>query len=404
MIQKIQATQVLKKTLELEKDKKIICHEGGSRSSKTWSIFQYYILKALQGEKFTLTIARANLTWVKATLLKDLQEIVEKYNLPISPEINTKRPDQIYQVMGGEFAFFGLDYPEKLHGRKQTYAWLNEVMEIGKKQFDQIEMRTEKGMVLDYNPTDDMHWVFDLQKRGDVGVIKSTMLDNPFLPQSIIDKIKGYEPTPENIASGTADLYMWEVYGKGNKARLQGAIFENWDIVEDVPEQARFVGLGLDFGYTNDPTAIVEMYMMDDEIYWNQLEYKKGLTNQNIIARLKELQISPETLVVADSAEPKSIEEIRLGNFNIKGVAKGQDSINFGIDLLKQKRMHITKRSIDLENELRKYKWMEDKNGVLINRPIDSWNHLIDACRYIAMEVLGGNRVAVVGSLGRLLG
>jgi phage terminase large subunit len=309
--------------------------------------------------------------------------------IEVSPEVNPNRPEQIYYVNGSEFAFFGLDYAEKLHGRKQDWAWINETMEVGKKQFDQLEMRTTKGIILDYNPYDDLHWVFELQKRPDVTVIKSTMLDNPFLPKAIINKIKSYEPTPENIKNGTADNYMWEVYGKGEKARLQGTIFNNWDLIEDIPEEAKFMGIGLDFGYSNDPTAVVELFMMDDELYFNQLLYEKGLTNQEIAEKLKELEVDYSKEIYADSSEPKSIEEIRRAGFDIKPVEKGSDSINYGIDIMKSRKMHITRKSTELEVELRRYKWSEDRAGRILNKPVDAYNHGIDACRYISMMKLG---------------
>src|SRR5687768_13761319 len=152
---KMKATKVLKWTLEMEPHKKIICHEGGSRSSKTFSIFQFFLLKALSGQKLTITIARDKLTWIKTTLLKDFAEITDMYGIEVYPTINPNRQDQIYYINGSELAFFGLDYPQKLHGRKQDWFWLNEVMEINKKSFDQLEMRTRIGGIIDYNPSDD---------------------------------------------------------------------------------------------------------------------------------------------------------------------------------------------------------------------------------------------------------
>lgn len=353
-------------------------------SSKTWSIFQFFLLKALAGENITITIVRDKLSWIKSTLLKDFQEMVEKYGIAVYPEININRADQVYNINGSEFAFYGLDYAEKLHGRKQDWSWINETMEVGKKHFDQLEMRTAVGMILDYNPYDDMHWVFDLQKRPDVGVIKSTMLDNPFLDKSIIDKIKSYEPTEENIKNGTADNYMWEVYGKGEKARLIGAVFTNWDVVKEIPSEAKFLGYGMDFGYTNDPTALVAMYMMDNEPYFEEIIYRTGMTNQDIVNECKVLGIDRLAEIYADSSEPKSIEEIRRCGYNIRGAIKGQDSVMYGIDLLKQYKFHITEKSRNLELELRRYKYMEDKLGNSINRPVDAFNHGIDALRYIA--------------------
>jgi phage terminase large subunit len=385
----IQATRVFKKTIQAEKLHKIICHEGGSRSSKTWSIFQFFFLKAIRRERIRITIVRDKLTWIKSTLLLDFKEMCELYDLPVSPQINVNRSEQVYEIYGSEFAFYGLDYAEKLHGRTQDWFWINETMEVARKHFDQLEMRTKIGGILDYNPYDDSHWVFDLQKRDDVEVIKSTMLDNPFLPDAIIKKIKSYEPTPENIERGTADDYMWQVYGLGNKAKLKGAIFENWDIVEEIPEEAKFIAYGKDFGYTNDPTTLIAMYMMDNELYFDQVLYEKGLTNQDIVDRYVDLEIGKLEEIYGDSSEPKSIEEIRRRGFNIRGAKKGSDSIMYGIDLLKQYKIHITKRSVELESELRKYKYQEDKMGNTINKPVDAFNHCIDAMRYVAIMKLG---------------
>lgn len=386
----VQATGVYESIIENIDAHKILCLEGGSRSSKTWSIFQYLMFNiALAGKRETLTIVRDKLTWIRSTLLKDFEEMTLMYGIKTTPEINFQRQDQVYKINGTEFGFFGLDYPQKLHGRKQHRFWINEaVPEASKMSFDQLEQRTEIGGFVDYNPIDDQHWIFDLQKRPDVKMLKSSWRDNPFLAQPIIDKLLSYEPTPENIAQGTADLYMWEVYGQGNKARLQGTIFNNWDIVEGVPEEAKFLGYGLDFGFTNDPTAMVGLYMMDNELYADEVLYQTGMTNQDIVKYLELLEIKRNDDIVGDSAEPKSIEEIYRSGFNIYPAEKGIDSVKFGIDLLNSFKLHITRRSINLEMELRRYKYAEDKNGRSLNKPIDAFNHQIDALRYIATAKL----------------
>jgi len=387
---KIQVTRVYDRTVQAEKDGfKIICHEGGSRSSKTWSIFQFFLLKALAGENITVTIVRDRLTWIKSTLLLDFKKMCAMYDIDIKPQVNINRAEQLYEVNGSEFAFYGLDYAEKLHGRSQDWFWINEVMEVGQKHFDQLEMRTNVGAILDYNPYNDMHWVFDLHKREDVKFIKSTMLDNDFLPDQIRKKILSYKPTDENIERGTADNYMWQVYGLGNKTKLKGSVFTNWDIIDRIPQEAKFIGYGQDFGYTNDPTTLIALYTMNNELYWDQLIYKKGLTNQDIIKEYSALEVGRREEIYADSSEPKSIEEISRNGYNINPAKKGADSINFGIDILKGFKMHITKKSSDLEGELRKYKYQEDKIGNIINTPVDAFNHCIDAMRYIAVMKLG---------------
>lgn len=385
-------TRVLEQTLQEEKKSKVICHEGGSRSSKTWSISQFLILKAIAGEEITVTIVRDKLTWIKSTLLKDFQEIIKMYSLSVKPEINPNRSEQVYYLNGSEFAFYGLDYSEKLHGRKQDWSWMNEVMEIGQKHFDQLEMRTTKGMILDYNPYDDLHWVFDIQKRPDVGIIKSTMLDNPFLEQSVKNKILSYEPTEENIKNGTADEYMWQVYGLGQKARLQGLVFDRWEIAEVIPEEAKLLGYGLDFGFTNDPTAFVEIHKLDKTLYWKQLIYEVGLTNQDIVNRFKSLEIPKHSLIVPDSSEPKSIEELkRAGYSGIRPSKKGADSIRYGIDLM-QGFTHCLVKSPDVEREFGRYKWAEDRAGRRLQVPVDEFNHGIDGGRYLIAHKLGMKR------------
>jgi phage terminase large subunit len=267
-------------------------------------------------------------------------------------------------------------------------------MEAEKSSFDQLELRTTKLGILDYNPSNDTHWVFDLKKRDDVAFIQSTRVDNPFIGEAAKRKILSFEPTIENIRQGTADEYMWQVYGLGNPAKLKGAIFEKWDIVDTIPVNAKDMGIGLDFGYTNDPTAIIALYMYNNELYLDELVYEKGLVNysvnpadKSIVKFLNNLNLK-YTPITPDSAEPKSIAEIASHGFFIENVDKGKDSVVYGINLLKGYKIHITRRSINLEKELRNYKWREDKAGSITNVPIDEFNHAIDAVRYRAMRVL----------------
>jgi len=341
-----------------------------------------------------LTIARSKMTWIRSTLVVDFANIIKQLNAEgvwcdVYPEINPKRGDQTYYINGSEFAFFGLDYSEKLHGRSQDWFWLNEVMEIGRTHFDQLEMRSNIGGVIDYNPSDDEHWVFELSKRPDVEVIHSTMLDNPFLSPRITEKILSYRPTEENLKKGTADNYMWEVYGLGKKAKLEGLVFENWGVVKDIPEDAKLLGYGLDFGFSNDPTCLVAVYRYDSELYLKELIYETNLLNRDIVAIMKELGVDKQSLIVADSAEPKSIEEIRRSGFNIKGSKKGADSIRYGVALMLSHKINYTEDSINIDRERRRYKWAEDRFGKRLQNPIDEFNHGMDAIRYLCMEVLG---------------
>lgn len=410
MLKTIQTTKVFKDLNEAYKTGKynIIKLEGGSRSSKTWSIFQFLYALALNGESYDVTIARQYLQLIKDTLLRDFIETTEKYGIPVSPEINENRSTQRYQILDGntEFLFWGLDKPKKAHGKKQKITWINEAMEITNKQvFDQLEMRTEKLMIIDYNPSDDGHWVFDLDKRPDVVTLKSTQLDNPFLPIKIRRKILSYEPTPENIENGTADLYMWQVYGLGERAKLEGLVFERWYEVDAIPDGARRLGYGLDYGYSIDPTTFIGVYMYENELYLDEMLWRTGMTNQDIGVELRLLNIEPTDEIYPDEAEPKSNEELRRMGFRIRPAPKGPDSINFGIDILKQYKINITKRSLNLKKEFNRYKWATDANGDIVRgangkpKPIDEFNHGVDPTRYVASTVL--KRVQEVKVLSR---
>jgi len=378
----------------IKQEYRIIVLQGGARSSKTYSTVQNLLNLALETEKSDLqiTIARKQLSWVKTTVLNDFKLITDQYREELgevlTPPVNVRRQEQIYNFAGVEFGFFGLDDPDKLRGRKQHVTWLNEVTEIDKESFEQLEMRTTGFMILDFNPSDEDHWVFDLKSRDDVIFLYSDVSDNPFIEESIRRKIKSYEPTPENIARKTADLWRWQVYGLGIPAKLEGLIYPTWEECESIPEGARFRGIGLDFGFRTDPCACVELYTYNNSIYINELFYERGMLNSDIHNKLKEL-IDINCLIIADSSEPKSIEELRLlGCRGIRGVKKGADSINFGIKIVQQFPIFITRKSVNTIAEIKKYKLAQDRLGKNLDYPVDKDNHSMDAMRYIVMETL----------------
>ena len=384
--QPIKVTTLYAKTWNALQDDKIriIVHQGGSRSSKTVSIMQAFLtLSQTSPNSFLLNIARKFRSTITDTILRDFESETERLAIDINPEYLITRKDQRYFINNCEFNFLGLDDKQKAHGMPSDYAWLNEAIEIGREEFDQIEMRTRQKIVIDFNPSDDTSWIYDLVKRDDVIFIRSTMLDNPFLETAIRKKIQGYEPNPHNIEQGTADSYMWEVYGQGNKAKLEGAVFEDFEIIDSIPENAQYKGAGMDFGYTNDPTAIIDLWTLDNTVIYDELVYQTKLQNSDISKELKRLDFKISTNIWADSSEPKSIAEIQGDNFNVKAVTKGPDSIRNGINNMKAHKIYLTKRSVNLEREFRKYKWKEDKNGKSLNEPIDAFNHGIDAARYV---------------------
>jgi phage terminase large subunit len=385
---KIQAGQTLRDLLS--SSAKIKSLRGGSRSGKTWGIIYYLIIycqnASKKGEQKTITIARQKLTWLKATLLKDFIQVLKR--LEIYRDSDFHKSEMTYNLFGCEIGFFGLDEPQKLHGRKQDVFWINEAIEATIDDFDQLEMRTAEFGILDYNPSVTKHWIYDrVESRPDCDMFHSTMLDNPFLEQSIIDKIKSYEPNSINLQRGTADDNKWKIYGLGVPAQVEGVVFTNINFVKDMPQGKRWIGL--DFGFTNDPTAIVEVTQSNGEIYVNELAYERGLTNADISKVMESKGVHRTSLIVADSAEPKSIEELRRMGWNIIAVTKGQGSVNFGIDILRSKRINITENSLNFKIEAENYTWRKDRRtGEWLNVPIDDFNHLWDALRFVAMETM----------------
>jgi len=411
----IEAGEVYVKTMDAANDPavKVIANEGGARSSKTWSNLILLIAvcfaqsnKAeglerfyMPDTKYKITISRARLTWLRSTVLLDFEEILTKYNIPHYPAVNINRPDQTYYINGNTISFIGLDEKMKLHGRKQHIFWLNEAMETKYASFYHLAIRTSILFLLDYNPSAIDHWIYDkVIGRDDCAFIHSTMLQNPFLEATIREEILRSEPTDANIKTGTADQTLWNIYGLGLRSAIGGLIFPNITIVKDFPEDAKRVARGLDFGYVNDATAVIRCGIFEGGLYMDEEIYETGLVNihnakapqmRSIEKRLSKAGIKTYDEVVADSAERKSIAELRGAGFNFIAAKKGAGSVNHGIDIIKRYPLFITERSVNLLKEQRNYKWAEHAaTGELTNTPVDAFNHGFDAVRYYAQHKL----------------
>jgi len=381
----MQGTVVLERLLNSTAKIKLL--EGGSRSSKTWSIIQEILLICQASEGLEFTITREKLTWLKSTVVKDFGKVLHMYGIPIHPTINTRRSEQEYNLLGNEIAFIGADEEKKLSGRSQDYYWMNEVFGMTKMQHDQLEMRTSVGGWIDYNPIAVRMWAYDLEDRPDVELIRSTILDNPFAPDEVVRKIMGYEPTPANIKNGTADPYMWDVYGLGKRAKLKGLIYDNVKIVDAMPADLKKRGYGLDFGFTNDPSALIDCGLHGGEIYLDEIIYDTGMTNPEIYQDARNNGVDMNRYAYADDSAPKDIRELNnLGWRGVKEAKKGK--INHGIQVVQQYPINITRRSTGLRNEADRYKWALDRAGENLNKPVDKFNHGWDAVRYWAINEL----------------
>lgn len=350
---------------------KIVANQGGTRSGKTYSILQLLIFEyALKQTGRIFTIVRKTLPSIKLTVLRDFLEILDTHDM--YDETAHNKSDHTYKLNGNLFEFVSLDQPQKKRGAKRNILFCNEANELTYEDFFQLLVRTEEKIYLDYNPSDAHHWLYDkVIPRDDCTFIKSTYRDNPFLPQTLVQEIERLKTTDDNY---------WRVYGLGERGQSQSLVFSRFNEVKDV--QGKFIAYGLDWGYSSDPTALVAIYKDEDNLYIHELLHERGLTNQDIAEKLRGLGIDRRDEIYADSAEPKSIEELHRMGFNCKPCIKGKGSIELGIDTLRRHTLHVTETSLNLINELRNYKYIQDKSGRLTNKPVDAFNHLIDATRY----------------------
>ena len=286
------------------------------------------------------------------------------------------KSDLKYRFLNGSFIeFFSADQPDKLRGARRHVLFVNECNNIDFESYNQLAIRTRDFIYLDYNPTQEF-WVHtELMKDEDSDFVLLTYKDNEALDPAIVREI---EKAKEKAKTSAYWANWWKVYGLGEVGSLEGVIFTNWKQIDTVPTEANYLGNGLDFGYSNDPTAIIDFYEWNDKIIWDERLYQKGMLNSQIANVLKQNNL----ITIAESAEPKSIAEIKLHGVNIIPTEKGADSIQFGIQLIQDKEFLVTKSSLNLIKELRGYTWRTDKTGKSLNVPIDDLNHAIDASRY----------------------
>ena len=357
---------------------RITCLQGGTRSSKSYSLAQLFIVKCLENTGKTYTICRKTLPALKGTAYRDMIQILKEQEL--YTEENHNKSELSYSLNGNLLEFISVDQPQKIRGRKRNCLWLNEANEFTYEDWQQLILRTTEKIYLDYNPSDPYSWIYDkVITRDDCTFLKSTYLANPFLDEDTIAEIERLKDL---------DPDYWRVYGMGEIGTIQTMIFRNFELVDDV--QGRLIGYGLDFGFTNSPSALVAVYQSDDNLYIKEMLYEKRLTNTDLANKLREFRIDRQSEIVADSAEPKSIEEVYRSGFNIKPAKKGA-GIHLGIDIMRRYKLHITKDSLNAIKEFRSYKWATDKNGDVLNTPVKINDHLIDATRYLCLNKLAIN-------------
>lgn len=357
-----------------------VVNQGGTSSGKTYSIMQLLFVLGIENAGWVLTVIGQDIPNLKKgayrdakTILANSEKLCEWY-----PDINES--ERIIKCVNGSVIEF-TSYKDEQDARngKRDVAFFNEANGIPYEVFWQVDMRTRFKVFLDYNPSA-RFWVHDnLIGKPDVKLIISDHRKNTFLLEKQHEMIEGI-----------SDPELHKVYARGLTGRIMGLVFPNWELCEELPEpyERKLNAYGLDWGFTNDPTALVNVVLAHGDLWLDERIYETGLTNDKIAERAKDEGLTRNDDIIADNAEMKSIAELNGMGLHVLPCTKGPDSINNGIDIMKRYRLHVTRRSVGLRKELLNYKWKVDKDGNETNKPVDAFNHCIDAVRYVCLKYL----------------
>ena len=372
-------TTAIKKIRKLEKRIKII--QGGTSAGKTYGIIPVLINKAAKCEGLEISIVSESIPHLRRGALKDFLKIMTQTNRFIPDHYNRTLLKYTFST-GSYIEFFSAEQQDKLRGARRTHLYVNEANNINFDSYYQLAIRTSQDIYIDFNPTNEFWAHTELRDDEDSDFIILTYKDNEALPETIVKEI---EKAKEKAKTSNYWRNWWNVYGLGEIGSLQGVVFENWKKTKTIPEAAKYVGTGLDFGFTNDPTAAVDVYKFEGNYYLDEVVYQTGVHNNEINNLLKD----KKRFIIADSAEPKSISDLRRMGLRIKESVKGRDSVMYGIELMQREQLFVTERSVNLIKELRSYQWETTKSGEKINKPVDAFNHAIDSVRYVFQTLIG---------------
>lgn len=359
----------------------IVVNQGGTYSGKTYAIDQTLFTKLSKQPKKIGTVVGQDIPNLKSGALRDALNIYEESKELQGLIKSYNRSERIFEFKNKSILEFkSYDSPQDAKNGKRDFLFVNEANGVPKLIYDELALRTNEQIFIDYNPNAEF-WVHDdLIGKPGVQLFISDHRHNPFINQAQRDKIEALKEK---------DYELWKVYARGLTGKIEGLIFRDWSVVESIPEGAKFICNGLDFGFTNDVSASINVYMQNGELWLDELFYQNGLTNPDICKKFSECGLQKNQSIVGDSSEPKSIKEIEVMGYAIEGAEKGPDSVNASIDILKRYKMNVTRQSVNLRKELNNYKWKVDRlSGRALNEPVDAFNHAIDAVRYVALNKL----------------
>jgi len=342
---------------------------GGTSASKTISILVWLIDYAQSTTNEVITVVAESVPHLELGAIRDFKNIMTAHGYWQNDSWISK-PAKYTFPKGSIIEFISFDKFGKAHGPRRDVLFLNEANNLPYNIVDQLITRTKKIVWIDFNPTNEF-WFYTemLPNRKDIDFITVNYLDNEALDETIISEIESHKN----------NKYWWQVYGLGQLGVVEGRVYRDWQIIDEIPHEARLERYGMDFGYSNDPTAIVAVYKYNDGFIFDEVCFQKGLSNKQIADILLN---QDKAMVMADSAEPKSIDEIKSYGVNIFPAIKGQGSVNKGIQYVQDQKCSITKRSINIIKEYRNYLFKEDKNGKVTNEPQAGFDHSMDAIRY----------------------
>ena len=367
----IKATAIFEKNYDaIAGDKRFIINEGGSRSSKTYSLCQLMIIYCLQNNNKVVSVIRKTFPALRATVLRDFIEILR--DIGLYNEENHNKSEQIYTFGNGSMVeFFSVDNEQKIRGRKRDIAWCNEANELFFDDYTQINLRTESKLIFDYNPSDSASWLYELPAEDSVK-IKSTYKDNPFLPESIKAQIEDLARTDEAL---------YQIYALGEKAISKSNIYSQWTFVAHRPSRFVKYVYGLDFGY-NHPTALMRVYYCDNDIYIEPVIYESYLTTTMLIEKLATLNIEQTVTILADYSRPEIIQEMNIAGYDVQNANK---VVKKGIDNLKTFGV-ICQDDKAIRREYENYKWKKI-GDFITDEPVKLFDDAMDAIRYATTHI-----------------